>query len=198
MALRLKHPNHAEHSSVQAYSSTWGKICKLNVPPKVCTFLWKACSGCLPTWENLDKKQVRVEAIYELCCHHFEITSHVLWECPFARNVWALFKGTIQKCINDTSDFFLLFKLMQQKLSPLELEEWAITAWMIYHLLGDKHLGNITYRDILNPKGLSVSQLCYELNYVILTTHFSHYYSMWDFTHTCIPNTTHKTKIVFM
>ena len=25
------------------------------------------------------------------------------------------------------------------------------------------------------------------LNYVILTTHFSHIYSIWDFTHTCNP-----------
>ena len=25
----------------------------------------------------------------------------------------------------------------------------------------------------------------YVLNYVILTTHFSHLYSIWDFTHTC-------------
>ena len=27
----------------------------------------------------------------------------------------------------------------------------------------------------------------YVLNYVILTTHSSHLYSMWDFTHTCNP-----------
>ena len=26
------------------------------------------------------------------------------------------------------------------------------------------------------------------LNYVILSTHSSHHYSMWDFTHICIPN----------
>ena len=28
----------------------------------------------------------------------------------------------------------------------------------------------------------------YVLNYVILTTHFSNLYSMWDFTHMCTPN----------
>ena len=28
------------------------------------------------------------------------------------------------------------------------------------------------------------------LNYVILTTHSSHYYAMWDFTHMCSPTFT--------
>ena len=61
-----------------------------------------------------------------------------------------------------------------------------------YHLLGrNKHLGkllwviNITYRDTLKPKRPKPNG--YVLNYVILTTHSSHIYSMWDFTHTCNP-----------
>jgi len=32
----------------------------------------------------------------------------------------------------------------------------------------------------------------YVLNYVILITHSSHLYSMWDFTHTCNPTITNK------
>ena len=47
VALRLKYPNQAEHSSVQAHGSTWRKLWKLDVPPKVRTFLWRACSGRL-------------------------------------------------------------------------------------------------------------------------------------------------------
>lgn len=72
VVVRLKHPNHAKHSSVQAHSSFGGKIWKLIVPPKVGTFLWRACSDCLPTRENLQKKRVRVEVTCELCCHHLE------------------------------------------------------------------------------------------------------------------------------
>ena len=106
VALRLKYPQQAEHSSVQAHGSTWRKIWELNVPPKVRTFLWRACSGCLPTRENLHKKRIRVEQRCELCHHHTETIGHVLWECPLARNVWALFRGTIQKCRNEVDDFF--------------------------------------------------------------------------------------------
>ena len=28
----------------------------------------------------------------------------------------------------------------------------------------------------------------FRLNYIILNTHFCHYFSMWDFTHMCTPN----------
>ena len=35
VALKLKSTGLAEHSSVQAHGITWGKIWKLNVPPKV-------------------------------------------------------------------------------------------------------------------------------------------------------------------
>ncbi|KAL0011861.1 hypothetical protein SO802_006969 [Lithocarpus litseifolius] len=113
VALRLIHPNQAEHSLVQAHGSTWRKIWKLNVPPKVRNFIWRACSGCLPTRENLHKKRVSVEGKCEPYCHQCETICHVLWECPFTRNVWALFKGTLQKCSNETDDFFLLFKMLQ-------------------------------------------------------------------------------------
>ena len=124
VALRLKYPNQAEHSSVQAHGSTWRKLWKLNVPPKVRTFLWRACSGCLPTRENLHKKRIRVEERCELCHHHSETISH---------DVWALFRGTIQKCSHETDDFFLLFKMLQQKLCSSDLEKWAITAWSIWN-----------------------------------------------------------------
>ena len=103
------------------------------MPPKVHTFLWRACSGCLPTRENLHKKGISGKERCELCYNHSETTSHVLWEWPLARNVWALFKGTIQKCSNEVGDFFLLFKMLQQKLCSSVLEKWAITAWMIWN-----------------------------------------------------------------
>ena len=76
---------------------------------------------------------VRVEPTCEICHQQPETNSHLLWECPFAQNVWALFKGRIQKSRNDATDFFLLFNQMQQKLSKLDLERWATTAWAIWN-----------------------------------------------------------------
>lgn len=133
VALRLKQPYHTEHSSVHDHGKTWRRIWKLNVPPKVGTFLRRDCSGYLPTRQNLQKKQIKIKEHCELCGHRTETTSNVLWECPLAWNVWALFKGSIHKCRNEAINFFLLFQKMQQKLSPTKLEKWSIIAWMIWN-----------------------------------------------------------------
>ena len=37
----------------------------------------------------------------EICCQKSESVGHILWECPLARNVWAICQGKIQKCPND-------------------------------------------------------------------------------------------------
>ena len=78
IAVRLRNPNYTEHSSAQSHGPTWRKIWRLNVPPKVRTFLWRACSNCLPTKENLLKRRVKGEAKCEICCQKPETASHVL------------------------------------------------------------------------------------------------------------------------
>lgn len=81
VALRLKQPYHTEHSSVHDHGKTWRRIWKLNVPPKVGTFLRRDCSGYLPTRQNLQKKQIKIKEHCELYGHRIETTSNVLWEC---------------------------------------------------------------------------------------------------------------------
>ena len=69
-----------------------------------------------------------------LCRHEEpETIAHILWKCPFARNVWALGSGRVQKCSNEVVDFFLLLKHMQETLEPPELDRWAIMAWSIWN-----------------------------------------------------------------
>ena len=96
------------------------------MPPKVRNFIWRACANILPTRESLHQRRVNVDAWCELCCQQPESAGHLLWECPFARNVWALCLGKIQKCPNEAIDFFLLFKTLVQRLSMEELEIWAV------------------------------------------------------------------------
>ena len=133
VALRLKSGALAEHSSAREHGITWRKIWKLNVPPKVRTFLWRACSNYLPTRDNLSRRKIQVEATCEFCRQEPEIVAHILWKCLFVRNVWALGSGNVQKCSNEVVDFFLRFKHMQETLEPPELDRWAITAWSIWN-----------------------------------------------------------------
>ena len=86
-----------------------------------------------PSFTPPSKQAIKVDPRCELCCQQAETVSHLLWECPFARNVWAMFKGQTQKCNNEANDFFLLFKQMQIKLSQLELERRSVTTWSIWN-----------------------------------------------------------------
>ena len=128
VALRLKQQQVVEHSKARSDKSTWKKIWTLNIPPNVRNFIWRACSYCLPTRANLHRRKVHVEVVCGLCKQKPETTGHILWECPPARNVWALVKGKTQKYNNEARDFFLLFGFMVQSLDQQDLERWATVA----------------------------------------------------------------------
>ena len=61
-----------------------------------------------------------------------ESAGHLLWECPLARNVWALCQGKIQKCSNDAQDFFALFRMQVDQLTKM-LDKWATISWAIWN-----------------------------------------------------------------
>ena len=94
--------------------------------------MWRACSNILPTKANLVQKKVQVDPICTVCRQHEETTRHILWECPLARNVWALVRGRIQKASSLEASFFLVTRHMMERLSGKEFEIWAMTAWAIW------------------------------------------------------------------
>lgn len=62
----------------------WG----LAVPLKVCVFIWRLCSGALPTAVGLHR---RIDSIPPWCnrCERLEESSiHAIWECRFIAGVW--------------------------------------------------------------------------------------------------------------
>ena len=111
----------------------WKTIWALKVPSKVRNFIWRACSNIFPTKDNLQHRRVKVDSRCDICCQQPEKYSHLLWECPMARNVWAISKGRVQKCSNQVQEFFHLFRMPKDKLTMKELEQWATTSWAIWN-----------------------------------------------------------------
>lgn len=97
VALWLHHPHVGEHSLATMDQKIWKRIWSINVPPKVGTFVWRACFYILPTKTNLFHKKVPVDPLCSVFGQADETTVHILWECPLAHNVWALVWGRIQK-----------------------------------------------------------------------------------------------------
>ena len=96
-------------------------------------FLWRACSNTLPTRDNLHRRKLQVELRCAICHQPRETVCHTLWECPLARNVWALVKGKIQKSVDQASDFLELTRSMLQRLPKEEMERWSVIAWAIWN-----------------------------------------------------------------
>ena len=93
VALRMNRTGNDEHSKVQEDKPIWNQLWKLSIPPKVRNFLWRASSDILPTRANLARWRVPINPKCAVCGSSDETVLHILWQCPLARNVWALAKG---------------------------------------------------------------------------------------------------------
>lgn len=49
----------------------WVALWKYMVPPKVKTFMWQACSSCLPNDDILIAKKVDCDPVYPLCSNAY-------------------------------------------------------------------------------------------------------------------------------
>ena len=78
VALRLHRVVGVEHSTVGEEKGFWNKIWKMNVPPKVRNFVWRACNDILPTCANLYRKKVYTDPLCAICKQSNETVRHVL------------------------------------------------------------------------------------------------------------------------
>ncbi|GMN19741.1 hypothetical protein TIFTF001_039884 [Ficus carica] len=66
----------------------WGKLWKSQVPNKVKIHVWRAYHEALPTMFSLSKRGVGVNKLCPSCRTGMEDSSHVLWYCSEAQEVW--------------------------------------------------------------------------------------------------------------
>ncbi|XP_031091127.1 uncharacterized protein LOC115996126 [Ipomoea triloba] len=74
----------------EASKLDWANLWKLKVHPKVKSFMWQACSSCLPTTDLLRIKKVNCIADCPLCHQADESIFHLFAQCPFALQCWHL------------------------------------------------------------------------------------------------------------
>ncbi|WOG86655.1 hypothetical protein DCAR_0205872 [Daucus carota subsp. sativus] len=67
----------------------WKRIWNLELPGKVINFIWRVCRSVLPTAMALAAKRVQIDTRCSWCLVHNEDATHVLFDCSFARMVWA-------------------------------------------------------------------------------------------------------------
>uniref|UniRef100_A0A803PCK9 Reverse transcriptase domain-containing protein n=1 Tax=Cannabis sativa TaxID=3483 RepID=A0A803PCK9_CANSA len=109
--------------------SYWKRLWKIDVPSKVLHFLWKACSGSLPTKVQLSTKHVNVDLICPLCNVFYETIFHVLVGCRFAEACWNLSATTAATGVDEFSTWF--FSILDSK-QPEVIVDAAMISWSIW------------------------------------------------------------------
>uniref|UniRef100_A0A2N9ELG4 Reverse transcriptase zinc-binding domain-containing protein n=1 Tax=Fagus sylvatica TaxID=28930 RepID=A0A2N9ELG4_FAGSY len=121
-----------ECSNFENYRWLWRFTWKLGIPGKIKHFLWRAFHDSLPTNANLFRRKIKSDPFCKICDQTEEVTSHVLWQCPMARNTWALVPGRVQKLPNHAEAFPSFMLWILQNFSKAEVEEWALISWAIW------------------------------------------------------------------
>ena len=91
-------------SSNPSRGEGWVKLWKIPVPPKIKIkiFLWRLCSGILPTRLQLLHKNLTIPLTCVLCGNDVEHEWHVFLECPFAQACWAVADLIISPALFET------------------------------------------------------------------------------------------------
>jgi hypothetical protein len=99
-AYRLLYKRKSEELFSQLPSTSddglWGKVWKLDVPPKVCVFWWRVLNDFLPTRQELCRRHVELIFNCEVCGHPVESIKHVLLDSTVAKLFWEQTKMSSQ------------------------------------------------------------------------------------------------------
>lgn len=79
--------NQASSSNPTRLHSFWGGIWAAQIPPKIKTFIWRACHDSLPTRTKLFDRKI-LNSYSCMFCDEAETCDNLFLECPFAQAVW--------------------------------------------------------------------------------------------------------------
>ncbi|KAK6123164.1 hypothetical protein DH2020_043092 [Rehmannia glutinosa] len=68
----------------------WRNLWKLRIPPRILHFTWRFLTDSLPVPQNLLRRRIPVDSTCPHCDSHDASSSHILFTCPFAMQVWQL------------------------------------------------------------------------------------------------------------
>ncbi len=96
--------------------------------------LWRAYyTASLSTLTNLCRRGLSLDPTCWICLQHPETMTHILWACPYARNVWAQVSGRIKKLGNtEHNDFLDIKKDFASNATKSEMESWTMVSWALW------------------------------------------------------------------
>lgn len=119
-------------SDASKMTNLWKSIWKLECPSKIKHFLWRACKDILPTNHFLARRKVIVE---DRCaaCGGKESSTHALWNCSMAFEVWKEFEINFPRWNNTQCDFIKVYWKLRGEVSNIDWNVFAILVWSIWN-----------------------------------------------------------------
>jgi hypothetical protein len=127
-------------SSASQMGLLWKTVWGLPIPPLVCNFLWKACSGALPTKIALWKRKVLAKPFCEQCRNGVEDAMHALWSCSELELVWSRESWLGPILSRAFSDFMDLTYTVLTSCTKRESAIFGTLTWLIWHVRNKKRL----------------------------------------------------------
>jgi hypothetical protein len=136
----------SESSVVGRDKKFWKFLWALSIPPKVKSFLWRACVGILPTNTLMCRRHLRGDGNCPSCNHDCESVEHVLWSCPVANDVWAESKLKVLKWGRFDHSFCDLLNTARSRLGVEDLQLFCCVIYFIWlqrnHMVYDESCSN--------------------------------------------------------
>uniref|UniRef100_A0A2N9EDK8 Reverse transcriptase zinc-binding domain-containing protein n=1 Tax=Fagus sylvatica TaxID=28930 RepID=A0A2N9EDK8_FAGSY len=126
-----------ECSQMDRERNFWKFLWSLSLPPKIKAFLWRACTGILPTNGLLWSRHMRRDGLCECCKQEVESDGHALWSCMVANDVWLESKLSVHKWDRFVNCFF---DLMVYARCRLNVEEMRLFCCLAYFIWGQRNL----------------------------------------------------------
>ena len=106
----------------------------MDVPNKVKHFACKACRNILAMKENLWKRKITRDRVFDGCGQAIESIGQLFWFCPKAREVWSHSKLAIPFQISPEWEFLdVIGQLLgRSKAFPVLLERVIMICWGIW------------------------------------------------------------------
>ncbi|CAN1763333.1 Putative ribonuclease H protein At1g65750, partial [Linum perenne] len=111
----------------------WKWLWKLDLPPKLCFFLWRICRNALPTKGNLVKRRCALSATCLTCNADDETQEHLFVHCPFSTSFWQQVMPSLQ-CPSPDQSMNSWFINIASTASMSSVIEIGFTLWFIWKM----------------------------------------------------------------
>jgi ribonuclease HI len=137
MQVELKEKEMAGCSTRKDGDGVWRIIWGMKIPNVEKNFLWRACKDILPTRANLHRRKIVEDASCPICGREEETTSHILWQCPSAMDVWGQRGVAVQKMPSENMRFTQVVEKVFDRGNMEEFQQFVGLARRIWKRRND-------------------------------------------------------------